>query len=34
MASAAGIKLPEVRPLLHFAKKLDVLIWPLRKVAG
>jgi uncharacterized protein len=33
MASVAGIKLPEVRPRLHFAKKLDVLIWPLRRVA-
>jgi uncharacterized protein len=33
MASAAGIKLPELSPLLHFAKKLQVLIWPLRKVA-
>jgi len=33
MASAAGIELPDVRPVLHFAKRLDVLIWPLRRVA-
>lgn len=32
MASAAGIPLPEKAPLLHFSKKLQVLIWPLRKV--
>lgn len=31
MAAAAGIVLPEVAPLLHFAKSLDVLIWPLKK---
>jgi uncharacterized protein YqjF (DUF2071 family) len=30
MAQAAGIQLPPVKPLLHFAKKLDVLLWPLR----
>ena len=34
MASAAGIELPEVRPVLHFAKRLQVLIWPLWKVGG
>jgi len=32
IAQAAGIQLPGVKPLLHFAKKLDVLIWPLRTV--
>jgi uncharacterized protein YqjF (DUF2071 family) len=32
MASAAGIELPEGPPMLHFVKKLDVLIWPLRKI--
>lgn len=32
MATAAGIKLPQTAPLLHFAKKLRVLIWPLKKV--
>jgi uncharacterized protein len=31
MASAAGIQLPAIQPLLHFAKRLDVLIWPLKK---
>jgi uncharacterized protein len=34
MAIAAGIKLPEIPPLLHFSKKLEVVIWPLRKVAS
>jgi hypothetical protein len=29
MARAAGITLPDVRPLLHFSRRLDVLIWPL-----
>lgn len=33
MALAAGITLPDSAPLLHFAKKLDVLIWPLTKVS-
>jgi uncharacterized protein len=28
MAAAAGIYLPERVPLLHFAKRLDVLVWP------
>jgi uncharacterized protein YqjF (DUF2071 family) len=32
MAAAAGITLPPVTPLLHFAKRLDVLIWPLERV--
>ena len=32
MAAAAGITLPDRRPLLHFARRLDVLIWPLRRV--
>ena len=32
MAHAAGIELPNTKPLLHFAKRLDVLIWPLKKV--
>jgi uncharacterized protein YqjF (DUF2071 family) len=31
MASAAGITLPDIPPLLHFAKKLQVLIWPLKR---
>ena len=31
MASAAGIELPGIPPLLHFSRKLQVLIWPLKK---
>jgi uncharacterized protein YqjF (DUF2071 family) len=30
MTDAAGVKLPPIAPLLHFSKKLEVLIWPLR----
>jgi uncharacterized protein len=30
MARAAGIELPAIQPLLHFAKRLEVLIWPLK----
>jgi len=30
VAAAAGIALPNVSPLLHFARELEVLIWPLR----
>jgi uncharacterized protein len=29
-ASASGISLPATAPLLHFARRLEVLIWPLR----
>ncbi len=32
MAAAAGISLPDTKPLLHFSKRQDVLIWPLRKI--
>ena len=32
MAAASGITLPARPPLLHFSRKLDVLIWPLRRV--
>jgi uncharacterized protein len=31
MAKAAGVELAQTRSLLHFAKRLDVLIWPLRR---
>jgi uncharacterized protein len=31
VAAAAHIRLPEIRPLLHFARRLEVLIWPLRR---
>jgi uncharacterized protein YqjF (DUF2071 family) len=32
MAEAAGLRLPNTPPLLHFAHRLDVLIWPLQFV--
>jgi uncharacterized protein YqjF (DUF2071 family) len=32
MASAAGVALSTVTPLLHFARRLEVLIWPLHPV--
>lgn len=31
VAAAAAIRLPETAPLLHFARQLEVLIWPLRR---
>lgn len=31
MAAAAEITLPDTKPLLHFARRLEVLIWPLRR---
>jgi uncharacterized protein len=34
MAEAAGIMLPQDPPLLHFAKRLEVLVWPLKKIIG
>jgi hypothetical protein len=34
MAKAAGIALPEKKPLLHFAKEMDVLVWPLEKASA
>jgi uncharacterized protein YqjF (DUF2071 family) len=32
IANAANITLPSSAPLLHFSKRLEVLIWPLRRV--
>jgi len=32
MAAAAGITLPDVPPLLHFSRKLEVRVWPLRRL--
>ncbi len=32
MAEASGIELPSTRPLLHFAKRHRVLVWPLLRV--
>ena len=34
MAKAAGIELPGIPPVLHFAKRLRVLVWPLKSVDG
>jgi uncharacterized protein len=31
VAAAAGIPLPSAAPLLHFARRLEVLIWPIRR---
>jgi uncharacterized protein len=31
VAAAAGLALPETCPRLHFARRLEVLIWPLRR---
>jgi uncharacterized protein YqjF (DUF2071 family) len=31
VAAAAQVFLPQIPPLLHFARRLDVLIWPLRR---
>mgnify|MGYP001469494814 CR=1 FL=1 len=32
MAAAHGITVPETAPLLHFARRLDVRCWPIRRV--
>jgi uncharacterized protein len=32
MAASAGVTLPSAIPLLHFSKRLNVLIWPLKKL--
>jgi uncharacterized protein YqjF (DUF2071 family) len=34
MAAAAGIRLPDAPPLLHFARSLEVLVWPLVRLDG
>jgi uncharacterized protein YqjF (DUF2071 family) len=34
IAAASGIFLPATAPLLHFAKRLKVLIWPLRRAGS
>jgi uncharacterized protein YqjF (DUF2071 family) len=34
MAQAAGIELPDRPPLLHFARRLDVVVWPLHQVSS
>jgi len=32
MAAAARIALPQSKPLLHFSKRMDVLVWPIRRM--
>jgi uncharacterized protein YqjF (DUF2071 family) len=32
MAISHGINLPDIPPLLHYSERLEVLIWPLRRV--
>jgi uncharacterized protein YqjF (DUF2071 family) len=32
IAEAAGLRLPDRAPLLHFARRQDVLVWPLKRV--
>ncbi len=32
MAAAAGIRLPDTAPLVHYSRRQDVLVWPLRRV--
>jgi len=34
MADAAGVRLPSMAPVLHFARRQDMLAWPLRTVGG
>lgn len=33
MAAASGIDLPDTEPVLHFAKRLDVVVWPITGVS-
>jgi len=33
VAAAAGILLPSSSPLLHFTRKLEVLVWPLQRIS-
>lgn len=33
MAAAAGIRLPSMKPLLHFSRRQDVVVWPLAPVS-
>src|SRR6185437_4099738 len=32
MAATAGIDLPQVAPLLHFSRRIDVIVWPLKRL--
>lgn len=31
VAAASGISLPDASPLLHFARQLDVIVWPIKR---
>lgn len=31
MAEAAGVQLPRIQPLTHYSKRLQVLVWPLKR---
>jgi uncharacterized protein len=33
MAAAAGLRLPAVAPRLHYSRRQDVVVWPLRQVS-
>lgn len=32
MTNPVGLRLPDMAPLLHFAERLDVVVWPLRRI--
>jgi hypothetical protein len=32
LASGRGVTLPDVPPLLHYARRLDILAWRVRRV--
>jgi uncharacterized protein YqjF (DUF2071 family) len=32
MANAAGVRLADIRPLLHFAHRQDMVVWPLTRL--
>jgi uncharacterized protein len=34
MTRPHGLALPDVPPLLHFARRIEAVVWPLRRVAG
>lgn len=34
MTEPASLRLPKVAPLLHYSERLEVLVWPLREIAG
>src|SRR3954469_13777194 len=34
MTEAAGISLSDEKPLLHFSKRMKVLVWPIRRLRG